>query len=423
MSSEDNNFNATNSTSNATLPLTKESLLLLFLQKSLTSPTEAVRDYPQVVVIFLSFTLLPYILNALLVFFMSSNRDSIVTGKTLQDLYIDVDRKKDATVYAKDVAPFCEALWQVGYTNRSVSVSEDGVLRGFTFSRSSKGGLILGETTPPNEEDVFEAVLRAIADPLDHPTRRKPKILAFLPSATIEKKLLKAVTNRLFDEFGIRVTTWAEISADEMKSIKKKRGEEMKNNKEEAPIEKMPWAQQPPKRCAACKEEIKGKMFNCGQCKAVIYCSDVCQLCDEKQKLETIKNIKSFLENFTIINGLTKVELPQHLTHLLITITGWLLEYCCLYVLTEDAGGVVSDKNCLSNLTLNLYTVIYQSLELEDVKVLSFSAPNNIIGDYCEKIEAYKSRICLKKLNGALNDKESLILKVEEVCMFSKVLL
>lgn len=175
---------------------------------------------------------------------------------------MDVETRQKHLLVSKKV-PQGSSTWLIGTSRKSSSVSEDGILRAFAFSRASLEGAI---DAVPGVQDILDTLTSAIIEPSsDGSVRRRPRVAAFLDSSVVDADVVQQVKKYCNDEWGFDIVALRDIGLSAVKS----------DVKEEKVVA---WNAEPPKRCSSCKQEIKGKAANCGGCRAVIYCGQECQV-------------------------------------------------------------------------------------------------------------------------------------------------
>jgi len=227
---------------------------------------------------------------------MKTTPNTYQAPPSVTDSYADTSKRESADAFAKQ-SEKSKALWQIGVCQKSVSVSEDGILRAFNFSAASKDGLISSAQTVPTTDDILKTILRAIVDPtMDNPIKRRPKLAAFLESRQCSEKTVHEVIEYCLKEYGFEVKTMEGI-ADQVASLRMDRALEVKKELLAANANKQPdYKPEPSRACVTCKEAIAGKHSNCGGCKAIIYCGQECQKKDWPVHKEMCKMFKGIME-------------------------------------------------------------------------------------------------------------------------------
>ena len=177
-----------------------------------------------------------------------------------------------------------EAVWTVGLSAKSASVSEEATLRLMEF---------LPPKARPSVDFLFGLLIKAMVDPTalvedadasvdSNQFKKRPAVVAFLSSEFVTDDMLDHLAKKMV-AYQVRVTTIAKIGPEMDDIMKKRRVELFKKEQEaqkksietakETPVE---FAPPPPRGCFQCKTDIAGKASQCSACKAIIYCSPDC---------------------------------------------------------------------------------------------------------------------------------------------------
>ncbi|KAJ3416926.1 hypothetical protein HDV05_007984 [Chytridiales sp. JEL 0842] len=215
-----------------------------------------------------------------------------ITADDFAELNDDSQTRADIEAKAKATTKQTETIWQIGVSNKAVSVSEEGMLRSIEFSKSGK--------LPTVDEIVF-AFLKAIVSPLD-PTMPvvKPKFAMVLSTRMISEKVVKQVAAKIKEDINVRIDLQENLEAEMPAFIEERLALTEKLNN--APSALAPQVQQqlqqngqpaaqtgptfietPKRACFVCKTEIADKPRQCSACKAIIYCSPECATKDWPQ--------------------------------------------------------------------------------------------------------------------------------------------
>jgi hypothetical protein len=141
------------------------------------------------------------------------------------------------------------------------------------------------EATIPVAGDIQDVLLMAIADPSKEGNliKRKPKIAAFMESRTCTAETVKEVAVFVEKEYDFKVAAMENIQ-EELAGLKKARVVEAAREKQDRIRKTLPESNPVPlKGCSSCKQPVK-KQANCGACKAIIYCSTICQVHSQSAK-------------------------------------------------------------------------------------------------------------------------------------------
>lgn len=181
-----------------------------------------------------------------------------------------------------------DAMWTIGITAKSASVSEEATLRIMEFIPQSLklspeflAALVLKAMVNPTA--ILEDSGADDGDELLPKVQRRPQVMSFLPTELIPHALIDAVAQKM-EAYGVKITSYQQLKPEEMTEIiKKRRADILKEDKEmrqklkeKAVSEKVEYQPQPLRGCFTCKTEITGKASQCSACKAIIYCSADC---------------------------------------------------------------------------------------------------------------------------------------------------
>lgn len=179
-------------------------------------------------------------------------------------------------------APTSNLIWEIGVSERSASVAEDGRVRTIAFTKDLR---------PPTSSHIIATIIKAIAAPDYHNGMviRRPNVAIFLETRMCSDKVVEDVTAGL-SRLGIRIATMESIKG-ELPVLTKKHDEEIAGERQgEAladaaaaivvpkPDPSVKFLPMPARSCFACKKEIDGKASQCSACKAIIYCSPECSV-------------------------------------------------------------------------------------------------------------------------------------------------
>jgi hypothetical protein len=153
------------------------------------------------------------------------SRKAVVTTTEIEDFDISDLEKRSG------------AIFFIGISEKSISVSADGVLRTIDFSRDLIKVLKKGMKAPRQGDSYI------------------PQAVVFLNNTAGFEAQIKKI-----EEMGLDI--------GDIKTVQKRVLPENKG-----PI---PFNSQPNRGCFACKQEIEKKASQCSACKAVIYCGAVC---------------------------------------------------------------------------------------------------------------------------------------------------
>lgn len=307
------NNGTTNSSSNSTSSAAVDEwmILLSFVQRLSENPVAALTsEFPGVVALLLSFTLLPLLLRKLMAWTVDKqisalqHKSAASTPISLHDAAYDLQAAK-AFMANKD-STTTHALWFIGVSQKCVSVSEDGVLRAAIMTRSV-----------PTPTDILDTLVKAAHHPADSEYKRRPKFAVFLDTAMCPATTMQ----RVMDEAakaewgGIKVLkSMADLSESELNEIKGKRETEKKVTGEAAKQIQMMQQQQramaagqpkpdyvaqPSRMCFVCRKQIENgaKPSQCSACKAIIYCGPDCAKKDWPSHKTMCAGFKQYMLN------------------------------------------------------------------------------------------------------------------------------
>ncbi|KAJ1534651.1 hypothetical protein HK096_003607, partial [Nowakowskiella sp. JEL0078] len=176
-----------------------------------------------------------------------------------------------AEIAAAASHPSSKVIWQLGISSRAVAISEDGNLRCIEFTPS--GDL-------PTSNDIVSAIMTAISSPHDSKhleipfVTLRPRVISVLQTRQCEDIEVTKAIEQLKD-LDIRIDL-AENLENEIEDMKKEWSKEIQE-KARVELAKKEYAPQPNRVCFVCRNEVVGKNpQQCGNCKAVLYCSTDC---------------------------------------------------------------------------------------------------------------------------------------------------
>ncbi|KAH6584561.1 hypothetical protein BASA60_000925 [Batrachochytrium salamandrivorans] len=255
-------YNTTNTTNTTSTGSTGSPLV--------SDPLAAATEHKDLVIL-----LLLMIATPLLFRLISSTAASAQAGA---DLRLAGTVEEDAEELEEEAckAPTIEAVWEIGVSNRAVSVAEEGVVRLIAFTKDLR---------PPTANHIVATLIKAIARPeaIDPLPVHRPNISVFLPSRICSDAVVAKVAAIMKAKCGMRILT-NEALAPELDGIKEKRRQELLRMKVQEEVKVPRGIKNPdvkllpmPNRfCFTCKKEITTKPSQCSACKAVIYCSADC---------------------------------------------------------------------------------------------------------------------------------------------------
>lgn len=232
-------------------------------------PLHAFISNPALILLPIAIIVLPYLLKAI------SAKNAKSPKNTLYSL---------TNYQVPASATFSEKLWEIGISERSMSIAEDGELKGFEFTIDLK---------IPSVSHCYEAFKKAICEPLDGKNPlSKPAYVIFLDSVILPQNQIQLLTERLESTLGIKVTTKEEIAQQKPELLAPKQTTPDISFSPAGKQEAIPFNPQPTRGCCSCRTDIVGKVCQCSACKAVIYCSVVCAKADWPNHKQTCAGFK-----------------------------------------------------------------------------------------------------------------------------------
>ncbi|KAH6577793.1 hypothetical protein BASA60_003869 [Batrachochytrium salamandrivorans] len=187
--------------------------VLAFATQLVSDPLAAATEHKDLVIL-----LLLMIATPLLFRLISSTAASAQAGA---DLRLAGTVEEDAEELEEEAckAPTIEAVWEIGVSNRAVSVAEEGVVRLIAFTKDLR---------PPTANHIVATLIKAIARPeaIDPLPVHRPNISVFLPSRICSDAVVAKVAAIMKAKCGMRILT-NEALAPELDGIKEKRRQEL----------------------------------------------------------------------------------------------------------------------------------------------------------------------------------------------------
>jgi hypothetical protein len=212
----------------------------------------ALLAYPWLIVLALSIAMFP----ALKSFAPKEVSTSKIDGLSQNVLEEMDDYTKDASQ-----APVVDIVWEIGISQKAVSVSSQGTVRIIEFTK---------DLNPPTLIHVWATVLKAIASPNYNGVSfeiQKPSMAVLLSNDVLPESDVPNLVSYAND-FGIKIITQQNIEKDP-ELIKK-----WQVVKKE--VVKVDYIPQPNRGCYVCKCEIPGKASQCSACRSIVYCGVEC---------------------------------------------------------------------------------------------------------------------------------------------------
>jgi hypothetical protein len=223
-----------------------------FTSQMASDPFNTLLQSPVFVIVTCLVIVLPTILSK---FFPTLKKSSLNPLFTLLDLDYYTDKL--------DQLKTEQVVFEIGISNKSCSVSDNGVLRAIEFTEN---------LLKPSVEHIVTTIIKSIVEPIElqELTPKRPAFVVYLETSQItdqEKQKIKAI----LDKYLIETTTITQLRIQKPELVK-------------APVapfipgvpQLAPWNEQPNRGCFNCRKEIEGKASQCSACKAVIYCSVDC---------------------------------------------------------------------------------------------------------------------------------------------------